>query len=115
MANEDNPIKSLEPLIGDTPIAPAQGIAAIALSMALKYHDIGMIRDGALYQQYKIEGRNFSTLHLDVVFETAMQIEAYLLSASERIAKIIVDALVDGDESEKEGLETAPEPSDATA
>jgi hypothetical protein len=48
--------KELEPL-KDTPIAPAHGIAAIALNMALKYHDINTVQDGLLYQQYKLEGK----------------------------------------------------------
>ena len=86
-------LKELATTMGDAPVAPAHGIAAIALSMALKYHDTCMIKDGALYQQYKIEGRNFRELHLDTVFETAIQIEHHLLASSERIANIVVDAL----------------------
>jgi hypothetical protein len=84
--------KGLEPL-KDTPIAPAHGIAAIALNMAIRYHDISTIKDGTLYQQYKLEGRNFRELHLDMVFETAIKMEAHLLGASERIAKLVVDAI----------------------
>src|SRR5215471_3801125 len=86
------PFRELDP-IGDTPVAPAHGIAAIALSMALKYHDISPVQDGELYQQYKLEGKNMTPLHLDHIFETALRMEAYLLGASERIAKVIVDAL----------------------
>ena len=96
---DENPMaedmKALEPL-KDTPIAPAHGIAAIALNMALKYHDMGMIKDGQLYQQYKLEGRNIDSLHLNMVFETAIKMEAYLLGASERIAKVVVDAITVG-------------------
>lgn len=80
-------------VLGDAPVAPAHGIAAIALEMAMRYHDIQMIKDGTLYQQYKLEGRNFAPLHLDVVFETAIQIEVHLLGSSDRIAKLIVEAL----------------------
>jgi hypothetical protein len=87
-----NEMKALDP-IASTPVAPAHGIAAIALNMAIKYHDMGMIKDGALYQQYKIEGKNIQTIGLDHVFETAMRMEAFLLGASERIAKVVVDAL----------------------
>lgn len=107
--------KALEP-ISDAPIAPAHGIAALALNMTLKWHDISMVKDGALYQQFKLEGKNIRSVGLEDVFETAMKMEAYLLGASERIAKIVVDALelhVDDDikkeDEEKEG------PSDATA
>lgn len=53
------------------PVAPAHGIAAIALSMSMKYHNISTVQDGALYQQYKLEGRNMVPLHLDMIFDTA--------------------------------------------
>lgn len=106
MENQDDPFKGLEPL-KDTPIAPAHGIAALALNMAIRYHDMGMVKDGALYQQYKLEGRNIRELHLDTVFETAIQMEKYLFGASERIAKVIVDALEisidERDKTEPEG------------
>jgi hypothetical protein len=77
----------------DTKVAPAQGIAAVALSMALKFHDINTVQDGLLYQQYKLEGRNMQNLHLDMVFETAIRMEMHLMGASERIAAILVEAL----------------------
>lgn len=95
--------KELAP-VGDTPVAPAHGVAAIALAMAIKYHDIATVQDGTLYQQYKLEGRNLRELHLDMVFETAILMEAHLLGSSARIAKLIVDAvtenLPEGDENE---------------
>ena len=75
------------------PVAPAHGIAAIALSLAVRYHDIGVVKDGVLYQQYKLEGRNLTPLHLDMVFETAIKMEAWLLGSSDRIAKLIVNAV----------------------
>lgn len=87
------PFKELAEQAGNAPIAPAHGIAAIALSMAMKYHDINTIKDGALYQQYKLEGKNLTPLHLDQVFETAIQIERHLLGSNERIAKLVVDAI----------------------
>jgi hypothetical protein len=101
---EDHPFKDLEP-IKETPVAPATGIAALALNMAMKWHDMGTVKDGALYQQYKLEGRNIETLHLEHVFETAIKMEAFLLGASERIAKLVVDALtikVDEDTPDQE-------------
>ncbi len=103
-AEMDDLAKDLEP-IGSTPVAPAHGIAAIALNMSIKYHGISTIQDGTLYQQYKLEGRNLRELNLNEVFETAMKMEAYLLGASDRIAKVIVDALAVGieeDEPEKD-------------
>ncbi len=88
------PIAELVPHMGSTPVAPAHGIAAIALSMAMKFHDINTVQEGALYQQYKLEGKNMTPLHLDMVFETAVKMEAFMLGASERIAKLVVEALV---------------------
>ena len=92
--------------IKDAKVAPAQGIAAIALSLAVRYHDIATVKDGALYQQYKLEGKNLLPLHLDMVFETAIKMEAHLLGASDRIAKLVVDAITmieDKDEAEGPG------------
>jgi hypothetical protein len=90
----DKPFEDLQPL-GEAPIATGPGIAAIALSMAMKYCEINTVKDGTLYQQYKLEGRNMTGLHLDTVFEVAIKIEAHLLAGSERIAKIVVDTLVE--------------------
>lgn len=87
--------KELAP-IGNTPVAPAHGIAAIALNMAMKYHDMQMIPDGLTYQQYKMEGRNIRTIGIVDVFETAEKIEVWLLASSERIANVVIDAVSDG-------------------
>jgi hypothetical protein len=87
--------------IGTTKVAPAHGIAAIALNMALKYYNINTVQDGQLYQQYKLEGRNMRELHLDMVFETAIKIEMHLLGASERIAKLVVEAIAIRVETDK--------------
>lgn len=91
----DKPLADLDP-IKEAPVTAAHGIAAIALSMAMKYHDIATVQDGALYQQYKLEGKNLCPLHLDMVFDTAIRIENHLLASSERIAKFVVDAVAEG-------------------
>lgn len=112
-ADMAEPFKDLAP-IGDTKVAPAHGIAALALTMAMKYHDMGMVKDGALYQQYKLEGRNIITIGLEDVFETAMKIEAHLLGSSDRIAKMIVDAIefkIDEDETPQDEGDARPMPS----
>ncbi len=90
MSGPANPlaIKGME----DVPIAQPTGIAAIALSMALQYHNINTVQDGTLYQQYKMEGRNMETLHLDMVFETALAMERHLLGAEGRFAAVVFDA-----------------------
>lgn len=87
-----NEIREIAVASPNTPMAPATGIAAIALNMALKYHDINTVQDGTMYQQYKLEGKNMHALHLDHVFETAIRMEMHLLGASERIARV-VDAI----------------------
>ncbi len=89
----DNDLLNLAEAMPGTPISAPRGIAAIALQMAMRYHDMGMVKDGVLYQQYKMEGRNITTIGLADVFDTAIQIEAHLLGAEGRIAALIVDAL----------------------
>jgi hypothetical protein len=84
----------------DFPIGVAQGVAAIALNMAMKYYEMNTVTDGALYQQYKIEGKNFQDLSLVAVFETAKEIEIHLMGASDRIAQMVVDAIVHGETEE---------------
>ena len=86
-------IESLAKTAPDLPLGPAHGIAAIALQMAMQYHNMNTVQDGALYQQYKLEGRNMVTLDLNMVFDTAIQIEAHLLGSSDRIAQLVVDAI----------------------
>lgn len=88
----DKPFKELQPF-GDAPIATAPGIAAIALNMAIQYHNINTVQDGQLYQQYKLEGRNLRELHLNDVFETAIKMEIHLMGASDRIAQLLIDAI----------------------
>jgi hypothetical protein len=87
------PLKDVADTMPRETVAPAHGIAAIALSMAMKYHDIQTIQDGTLYQQYKLEGKNIEALHLDMVFETAIRIEKHLLGSSDRIAAMLVEAI----------------------
>jgi hypothetical protein len=107
-AGED--FKELEKLVPPgTPVAPAHGVAAIALSMAMKYHDMAVIKDGAMYNAYKLEGRNMETLNLDMVLETAIKLEMHLLGASDRIAKLIVEAIDFKIEDDKENADDGKE------
>ncbi len=94
-------------------LAIVEGIAAIALSMSMKYHDINTVQDGVLYQQYKMEGKNLHGLHLDQVLDTASKIEAWLLQAPERIAKLIIDQLPEEQEA-VEGQDAALAEGDAS-
>lgn len=104
--------KDLEDL-KDTPVGPAVGMASIALNLAMKYHDMQMVSDGTLYQQYKLEGRNMTTIGLADVFETAIQIEKHLMGSRERIAKFIAAAFEIEVEDEPDG-EASGEPVDTT-
>ena len=96
MSTDDNPMSALEP-IGDVNIklATSHGVAAIALSLAMKYYDINTVQDGMLYQQYKLEGKNMKPLHIDMVFDTAIKIERHLLASSDRIVAFVIDAVKD--------------------
>lgn len=94
--NEHTEFKELVPQLGNAPVAPAHAVSAIALNMAIKWHDISTVKDGALYQQYKLEGKNMMPLQIDMVFETAILMEKFLLGSSERIAKLVVDAITHG-------------------
>lgn len=104
-------IKDMPEQLKDAPISPEVGMAAIALNFALKYHDINTVQDGALYQQYKLEGRNMHGLHLDMVFETAMQIERHLLQTPSRLAVAVLEIACGDinavlDEEDASGIET---------
>jgi len=96
-----DPLRDVAEVMPHEPVAPAHGVAAIALAMAMKYADIATVQDGALYQQYKLEGRNLPPLQLDWVFEIAIQIEKHLVLSQERIAKVLIDAIAEGIEDEQ--------------
>ena len=83
----------------DAPVGTCMGVASIALNMAMKYHDIMTVQDGALYQQYKLEGKNLRPLHLDMVFETAIQIERHLVASNKRIMDAMIALLADATEA----------------
>ncbi len=88
-------LAALEP-VGDAPLLPAHGIAAIALNMALKFADINTVQDGALYQQYKLEGRNIQGLHLEWVFHIADRIERRIMDTPNRLSAAIFEQIEDG-------------------
>jgi hypothetical protein len=86
-------IDALPDELRDTPVTTQTGLAAIAMNFALKYADTITCKDGTLYQQYKLEGRNLHALHLDEVFHYAKQIEKHLLEAPSRLAMMVLDAV----------------------
>lgn len=91
--------------IKDAPISSSTAIAAVAFNMAMKYTDIATVKDGVLYQQYKLEGKNLQTLHLDMVFETASRIEKHLVASNERVALLVLEQISQVLEGEKGGEE----------
>lgn len=86
---------ALDP-VADLPVSQAHAVASLALNFAMKYHDIATIQDGTLYQQYKLEGRNMTTLHLDMVFETAVRIEQWIMNTPNRLSETIYNNLIEG-------------------
>lgn len=96
----------------DTVMSPAVGVASIALDMALKYYDINTVQDGTLYERYKLEGKNIVPLHMDMVFDTAIQIEEHLMRSEKRIAGIMFAML---GEMSGDPAEDVPEDDSATA
>lgn len=88
----DNELLDL-PGLSEVSLAPAHGIAALALNFALKFWDIATVQDGTLYQQYKLEGRNMKPIELTDVLDVARRIEVHMLSSSQRIAGLVIDAI----------------------
>lgn len=91
----NNPIQQIADHLPDVPIPPMIGVGAIALQMAMQYHDATVIKDGVLYQQMKMEGKNIGCLGLDDVFDTAKRIEEHLMGSNERILKLTTEVLID--------------------
>lgn len=81
------------PVAGDTPISPAQGVAAIAMNFALKYADVSVIKDGVMYQQRKMEGANIAPIDLEYVFDVAKQIERHLVLSERRVQALLLEML----------------------
>lgn len=99
MANDFNDIEPLN----NQPLPVAYLIGSVALNLALKWHDMTLIKDGVMYQQKKMEGANITHIDLPDVLETAKVFERHLMASSERVAEIVVDALVHGSNLEKDG------------
>lgn len=98
--DNDNPLLDVGQL-NDAAVSPSTAVAALALNFAMKYHDINTVQDGTLYQQYKLEGRNMTPLHLDMVFETARRFEEHIITAPNRLAELIIEGVA---EAVMEGL-----------
>lgn len=93
-----NPLGDMaEVLPPDTKLSmsPATAIAALGLSMSLKFHDINTVQDGTLYQQFKLEGKNLRGLHINDVLDLAKVLEQHILSAPSRMTDRIMESLMD--------------------
>jgi hypothetical protein len=90
----ENLMQELGEIAPDLPMSAAHGISAMAMTLALKYWDINTIQEGALYQQYKLEGKNPAGLHMDMVIHTAIQIEAHIIAAPTRLTAMFERDLV---------------------
>jgi len=87
----------------DAAISVPMMVGSIALNMAMKYHGITTISDGALYQQLKLEGKNIQPLHLDLVLSTAERLEMHLMGTQQRLAGMVLDVLMmPADDEDKE-------------
>lgn len=108
-------LKELSDLGANAPMSAATGIASIALSMAMKYCNMNTVQEGALYQQYKLEGRNIGPCTLEWVFHIADQIEQRLLFAQNRMSMMALEQAYD-DVAEVLSSEEEPDsPSEASA
>lgn len=90
----DNLLAELEP-VQDAPLTPSVAISALALNLALKWHDMCLIKDGSLYQQKKLEGANITLIDMPDVLATAQRFEAWLLSGQVRHANILRSGVID--------------------
>ena len=90
----ENPLLDIEHLNSE-PISQGTAVSALALNFAMKYHDINTVQDGTLYQQYKLEGRNMQTLHLDMIFETARRFEAWIIGSPNRLSAMIIEGVAE--------------------
>jgi len=95
MADEESALDTVSKHLPGAEMPQHIGMASIALTLAMKYHEINHVQDGTLYQQYKLEGRNFRELDLDWVFETAIRIEAHLMTSSNRISDLMYGTLIE--------------------
>ena len=92
--SDDNPMKDMEPVL-NTALASPEGISIVSLNFAIKWHDVAVIKDGAMYQAQKAEGKNIRAIGLEDVFETAALFERWLLAAPERLYSVLVEGKIE--------------------
>lgn len=78
--------------VQDIPLSPATAISSVALNMALNWFNTTIVKDGAMYQQLKLEGKTIEGVRLSDVFDVAKQFEEYIIRAPDRLAAMILDA-----------------------
>jgi len=91
--SDENPIAEVAEHLPDAGINPAHGIAGIALSMALRWHDTGVVKDGAMYQQLRVEGKEIRPMDVHDVLDTAKLFEKHLMDAPNRLSAMVFDVI----------------------
>ncbi len=89
------PLDGLEDIPANTQIRMSEStmIATVALNMALKWHDTSVIKDGTMYQQLRMEGKEIRSLCLDHVFDTAKLFERHIMEASGRLTELTMETI----------------------
>lgn len=83
------------PELNGVPLSTAHAVSSLALNFALKWHDMRLIKDGAMYQQKKLEGENFQLIDLADVFETAKLIELHILGSPNRLSQALIEGVAE--------------------
>lgn len=93
--NSDNPIDDLPVEVSSAPLGLTheEGIRATALAMAVRYHGDTIVKDGQMYQQFKLEGKNMQPTAPLLILQIAMDFERYLRGDYAALA----DQIVGGD------------------
>lgn len=91
----DDDDHALPAAVGDAKLdlTHEEALRATALVMAIRYHSDAVIKDGAMYQQKKLDGSNIEPTSTTLVLQWAIDFERYLRGDYAEM----VDQLVGGD------------------
>lgn len=113
------------PVIIDGPLPTEIQVRSIALTIAQRHTGDTVVKDGVMYQQYKMEGKNLKPLSYDDVLKAAIVFERYLWgefskgimeNAMEATSTDFADAMekeYQKREKGQDGAPTAPDTSDS--
>ena len=77
------------------PVSASTAIAALAMNFALKWFDMTMVKDGTLYQQYKMEQRNITVIDFPDILKKAAEFEAWLINSDNRQMEQLTPGLIE--------------------